>query len=88
MKKYIVTFGVAALPFLYMSSAANKVAAQTKGKSIVVPKGKTYVILDKNGKVTATYKAGKVVPMGETCYPAPCPKDKRADRPCFKCPEM
>jgi hypothetical protein len=89
MKKYIVTLTLAALPFLWISSVANEAVAQVKedGKPPVkVPKGKTYVILDKNGKVTRTYKAGKVFPMedgGVKCFPRPCPKG--VEGPCWGC---
>ena len=86
MKKIMIMLALAALPFLYLMSAAIDGAAQVKSKTVQVPQGKTFVKLDQTGKIVARFSSGRS--MGITdCAQVPCPGTFDKDIVCWKCVE-
>ena len=93
MKKFMFILALAALPFLYLMSAATEAAEpvkkveQPKGETLVVPKGKTYVKVDEKGKEIGRFTAGKLMRGVADCAQVPCPVTFGPDIVCWKCVE-
>ena len=88
MKKLPLILTLAALSSICLVNCAeqSKVAAPGGNKQIVVPKGKTYVVLNAKKKVVARYTAGQV--MAETtidCVVIDCPPSFPANTVCWHC---
>jgi hypothetical protein len=68
--------------------AQEKKVVASKGKrQIVVPKGKTYVVLNAKGKETARYTAGQVMGKTVDCLLIDCPPQFPKDTQCWHCKE-
>ena len=89
MKKlaFILTL-VAALSCICLTQAQEKKVVTSKGKSqIVVPKGKTYVVLNAKGKETGRYTAGQVMAKTVDCLRIDCPSSFPKGTECWSCKE-
>lgn len=83
MKKLALILSLAVLPSICLMQAQ---APRGKIKrDIVVPKGKTYVVLNARGKETARYTAGQVMAKSGNCVQIPCPKDFDPGITCWDC---
>ena len=85
MKKLALLLTLAALSSIcLMNCAENKVVGGKR--SIVVPKGKTYVKLDAKGKEIARYSAGQVMAEDTVdCVIITCPPSFPANCVCWQC---
>ena len=81
MKKLALILSLAVLPSICLMQAQGP-----RGKShrVMVPKGKTYVVLSA-GKETARYSAGQVMAEGGDCAKVPCPKSFDPSITCWEC---
>ena len=83
MRKLALILTLAVLPSICLMLAQGP-----RGKShrIVVPKGKTYVVLNAKGKETARYTAGQVMAeQTRNCVKIDCPAGWPKDTVCWEC---
>jgi len=81
MKKLLLIITVASLPALAL------LGGDKKAKDKVVPKGKTYVQLNKKNKEVARFKAGQTMTGITDCAQVPCPGTFGSDVVCWICKE-
>jgi hypothetical protein len=77
MKKFVLILTLAALPCICLLVAKEP-------KRIVVPRGKTYVVLNAKGKATATYTSGQQM-AGMNCVQIACPDSFKEGTVCWHC---
>jgi hypothetical protein len=83
MKKLALILTLAALPSICLMQAQGP---RAKSHRIVVPKGKTYVVLNAHGKETARYTAGQAMLGVSDCIKIKCP-NFAPDTVCWECTE-
>lgn len=88
MKKVALVFiGFALASICVVSYAQEKKDAAAKGtKTIVVPKGKTYITLDKHKKEIGRYGSGQRLGITD-CAIIDCPSTFPKDFVCWQCKE-
>ena len=86
MKKLALILTLAALSSICLMNCAEENKFVGGKRSIVVPKGKTYVKLDAKGKEIARYSAGQVMAEDTVdCVIITCPPTFSANCVCWRC---
>src|SRR5438874_9077495 len=87
MKKLALILTLAALSSICLMNCAEENKFVGGKRSIVVPKGKTYVKLDAKGKEIARFSSGQTMTRTVDCAQVPCPTTFGKDVVCWKCKE-
>jgi hypothetical protein len=88
MKKFALILTLGALSSICLMNCAEQSTTAGPGgeKPIVVPQGKTYVVLNEQQKEIARFSTGQVMAKGITdCAMIPCPPTFPKDTVCWKC---